>query len=416
MHRTFEAALSPTVGQQHKLGRLFRLQCELYNAALEERRGVWKQNGVSVTKFEQFKGLSGFDHPVMQYGVVPARGTLTRLDRAFQSFFRRVKQGGTPGFPRFKPSARWSSVEYPDAKCWRIVAGGRKHGGVGKLYLKGVGHVRFRGSKRGIRGAPKTLTVRRVAGKYRMYVTYVLEPALGPPAPRTPRDIGVDLGVTEVVALSDGTLFPNPREARRAAAKLAEAQQALARKQKGSNRRKRAVERVACQHRKVACQRRNRNHQISRTIVDRADGGLVVFEDLKITNMTTRVKPRPDPDNTGQFLPNGQAAKTGLNREIQAVGWAELRQMAGYKAEEAGTRLVVVNPAFTSQTCNICGHISPHNRHGTKFHCVRCGHTGHADVNAAKNIKRVGQTPRSQPRKATIFEGRATRDLSHGKP
>ena len=386
MFRTFEAVLAPTIGQQAKLGRLFRLQCELYNAALEERRGVWKQNGRSVSKFEQFKGLSGFEHPVMDFGTVPARGTLTRLDRAFQSFFRRVKSGEKAGFPRFKPSARWSSVEYPDAKCWKIDGGTRKHAGVGRLYLKGVGQVRFRGSRRGIRGVPRTLIVRRVAGKYRMCVTYVLEPEYGPPAPRTPRDIGVDVGVTEVVALSDGTLFPNPREARRASAKLAEAQQDLARKQRGSNRRKRAVERVACQHRKIVMQRQNRNHQISRVIVNRADGGLIVFEDLKIGNMTARVKPRPDPDNPGQFLPNGQAAKSGLNREIHAAGWSQLRQMAGYKAEEAGTRLVVVNPAFTSQTCHECGHISPENRHGTKFCCVKCGHTGHADVNAAKNI------------------------------
>ena len=72
MFRTFEAVLAPTIGQQAKLGRLFRLQCELYNAALEERRGVWKQNGRSVSKFEQFKGLSGFDHPVMGFGLVPA--------------------------------------------------------------------------------------------------------------------------------------------------------------------------------------------------------------------------------------------------------------------------------------------------------------------------------------------------------
>lgn len=209
MFRTFEAVLAPTVGQQHKLGRMFRLQCELYNAALEERRGAWAQNGVSVSKFEQFKTLSGFDHPVMGYGVVPARGTLTRLDRAFQAFFRRVKQGGTPGFPRFKPSARWSSVEYLDTSCWKINGGTRKHSGSGRLYLKGVGQVRFRGSKRGIRGVPRTLIVRRVAGKYRMYVTYVLAPEHGPRASPTSQDIGVDLGVTEIVALSDGTLFRN---------------------------------------------------------------------------------------------------------------------------------------------------------------------------------------------------------------
>ena len=93
MFRTFEAVLSPTVGQQAKLGRLFRLQCELYNAALEERRGVWKRENRSVSRFEQYRSLTGFEHPVMDFGTAPARGTLTRLDRAFQAFFRRVKQG-----------------------------------------------------------------------------------------------------------------------------------------------------------------------------------------------------------------------------------------------------------------------------------------------------------------------------------
>ena len=387
MFRTFEAVLSPTVGQQAKLGRLFRLQCELYNAALEERRGVWKRENRSVSRFEQYRSLTGFEHPVMDFGTAPARGTLTRLDRAFQAFFRRVKQGEKAGFPRFKPSARWSSVEYPDTSCWKITAGGtRKHSGVGRLYLKGVGQVRFRGAKRGIRGAPKTLIVRRVAGRYRMYVTYVLEPALGPPGPRTPRDIGVDLGVTEIVALSDGTLFENPREQKRSAVKLAKLQQELEQKQKGSNRRKRAVERVACQHRKIVMQRRNRNHQISRVIVDRADGGLIVFENLRITDMTARVKPRPDPANPGQFLPNGQSAKTGLNREIQAAGWLQLRGFTGYKAEEADSLIGLVNPRYTSQTCHQCGHISPENRHGTRFRCVKCGHQAHADVNAAQNI------------------------------
>jgi putative transposase len=386
MFRTFEAVLAPTIGQQVKLARLFRFQCELYNAALEERRGVWAQNSVSVSRFEQFKSLSGFEHPVMDFGTVPARGTLTRLDRAFQSFFRRVKAGEKAGFPRFKPSARWASVEYPDRSCWKITAGDRKHDGVGRLYLQGVGQVRFRGAKRGIRGAPKTLIVRRVAGKYRMYVAYVLEPTYGPRKPQTPQNIGVDLGVTEVVALSDGTTFENPRELKQSAIKLAKLQQDLARKQKGSNRRKRAVERVACQHRKIAMQRRNRNHQIASEIVKIADGGLIVFENLQISNMVSRVKPRPDPNNPGEFLANGQAAKTGLNREIHAAGWTQLRGFTGYKAEEADSLIDLVDPRFTSQTCNACGHIAPENRDGTRFVCIKCGHKAHADVNAGQNI------------------------------
>ena len=157
MFRTYQAVLQPTAGQGLRLARLLGAQRELYNAALEERIGVWRWEHRSVIRFEQFRSLTGWAHPVLEFGVCAARGTLTRLDRAFQGFYRRCRTGAAPGFPRFKSAARWHSIEYPDASGWKIEYEQR---GTGRISLKGVGVVRFRGAKRGLPGSPKTLTVR----------------------------------------------------------------------------------------------------------------------------------------------------------------------------------------------------------------------------------------------------------------
>jgi hypothetical protein len=119
--RAFQAVLQPTPRQAAGLARLLDGQRELYNAALEERMGVWRVERRAVSRFEQFGALTGWNHWVLGFGVCAARGTLSRLDRAFDGFYRRCRAGEVPGFPRFKSPARWDSAEYPDRSCWRIV-------------------------------------------------------------------------------------------------------------------------------------------------------------------------------------------------------------------------------------------------------------------------------------------------------
>jgi putative transposase len=126
---------------------------------------------------------------------------------------------------------------------------------------------------------------------------------------------------------------------------------------------------------------------VSRRLVN--DHDLIVYEDLKIKNMTRRPKPRPD--QQGGYEPNGATAKAGLNRSIHDAGWGELRAMIDYKAESAGREVIAVDPRNTSRTCSGCGHVSAGNRHGAVFRCQRCGHEAHADVNAAENILRAGR-------------------------
>jgi putative transposase len=106
--------------------------------------------------------------------------------------------------------------------------------------------------------------------------------------------------------------------------------------------------------------------------------------------MTAAPAPKPDVNEPGSYLPNGAAAKSGLNREILDVSFGEFRRQLEYKSQWYGSETITVNPAYTSQTCNSCGHVDAGNRHGEAFLCLDCGHTADADVNAALNILAKG--------------------------
>ena len=318
---------------------------------------------------------------MLGFGVTVARGTLLRLDRAFQAFFRRVKAGETPGFPRFRSWRRFDSVEWPDVTGWKLNEDSRR------IYLQGVGRVKVR-LHRPLRGTPKTITVRRIGHRWQVTLFCTNVPAQ--PLPATGRQVGVDVGVTVLAGLSDGRLIDNPRHLRASEERLAGAHQLVAGRRRGSSRRRRAGERVERLHRKIRNQRRDFLHKLSRSLVN--DHDLIAVEKLAITNMTRR--PKPMPDDLGGFAPNGAAAKSGLNQSILDAGWGTLITMLTYKAEDAGRYLVAVNSRHTSQTCSHCGQVDRDSRHRTVFRCVGCGHEAHADVNAAVNILRAGLAQR----------------------
>ena len=168
-------------------------------------------------------------------------------------------------------------------------------------------------------------------------------------------------------------------------------------KERNSNRRRRPVDVVARRHRKVANQRRNAAHQLSRQLVNEFD--FIALEALAIKQMTRAPKAKADPDNPGGYLPNGAAQKAALNRSVHDVGWGQLVTMILYKAECAGREVVMVNPRHTSQRCADCGHCVASNRVSqAEFRCGNCGHEGHADRNAARNILRAGRAQRELSR------------------
>jgi putative transposase len=315
---------------------------------------------------------------VLAGGVTVCRGTLHRLDRAFAAFYRRCGTGQRPGYPRFRSRSRWDSLQWEDRPGWRLDPAARR------LHLTGIGGIKVR-LHRPIRGTPKAITVRREGRRWWVTIRCTDVPADRLPA--TGHQVGIDLGVTVLVATSDGVLIANDRHAQRATHRLARAQQNLATKQRGSQHRRRARERVAAVHRRIRSRRADTLHQLSRRLVN--DHDLIVHEQLAVANLVRRLKPRPD--GGGGFEPNGAAAKTGLNRCIHDAGWGQLLAMINYKAESAGRTVIAVEPRNTSRTCADCGHVSAGNRHGAVFECQACGHRAHADTNAAINVLRAGR-------------------------
>jgi putative transposase len=377
--RNYKFLLQPTRRQLAAIECLRELQRELYNAALEERRGSWKWNQRSVSYFDQTKELTQLRSvrpDTLAFGVTVCRGTLMRLDRAIQGFFRRCNAGEKPGFPRFKGPGSFVSLQWNDTKGWALDETAGRLCGIGKVKV----HLH-----RCIKGTPKTITIRREGKRYWVSFQCVDVPAESLPA--TGKSIGIDLGVGCLVATSDGQLIEGPQFGKRGHAGLEKAQRDLATKVSGSKNREKAKQRVAAHHRRMANRRRDFAHQVSRRLVNGHD--LIVYEDLKITNMTRRPKPRPD--QQGGYAPNGARAKAGLNRSINDAGWGNFRAMIDYKAESAGREVIAVDPRNTSRTCSGCGHVSAGNRHGAVFRCQNCGHEAHADVNAAENILRAGR-------------------------
>ncbi len=172
---------------------------------------------------------------------------------------------------------------------------------------------------------------------------------------------------------------------RKAEKKLAKAQQALARNKRGSHRRAKAVKKVAQVHRKIRNQRQDFLHKASRKLVNRYQ--IIAFEDLHTANLVKRPKPKQDKE-TGQYLPNGAAAKAGLNKSIIDAGWSQFVQLCSYKAAWAGRTLVRVDPRYTSQICSGCGAVVKKDL-SERWHSCTCGCELDRDTNAAINILKL---------------------------
>ena len=387
MRRSYKFVLRPTAGQARKLEACLEDTRQLYNAALEERREAWRMGQHRITFYSQdgqLKDIRAADpERYGRWAFHCERATLRRLDKAFQAFFRRVKAGEKPGYPRFKGRGWWDSIEWLQhgKGCkWDSVP----YPTVTRVYLQGIGHVRAH-QHRAVKGRVKTITVKREGDRW--YVILSCDDVPAEPLEPTGAVAGIDMGIASFLTTSDGGHVPNSRPLAAAADLLTAAQQELARKKRGSNRRRKAKAKVAALHAKVQRTRLDHAHKTALTLV--RDHDLIICEDLQVANMTRRPKPRQADDGT--YEPNGAAAKAGLNKSIHDAGWGVFLDVLRAKAESAGRVVVEVNSRYTSQRCAECGHIAKDNRVSQAvFKCLSCGHSAHADVNAAVNILRAG--------------------------
>jgi putative transposase len=381
--RSYRYRLYPTRRQQCALDIQLRFACELWNAALEQRRDAWRRCRESVGYHTQAKELTALRRHAPE--LLPPEGmncwtqqaVLRRLDDAFSAFFRRMERGEKPGYPRFKAPERFSTIAWSFAGK----AGGCAVTPQGRLRIQGVGEVKVKWHRR----IPPDATLRelRVTRKgsgrsVRYYACFVLDVRPRVKPPRSGEAVGIDVGVRVLAALSTGERFNGPRAGANSAPQTRRAARRVARKRRGSARRRRAAQHLARQREREALRRRDAAHKLSRKLVDRF--AFIAHEDLRLMNMLR--SPRGTAENPGR----GVRAKAALNREIADQGWGMLFSMLAYKAEDAGGRVVRVDPAGTSQSCARCGAKDRRSRSGARFSCVHCGHQEDADVNAATVI------------------------------
>lgn len=245
------------------------------------------------------------------------------------------------------------------------------------------------------------------------YVMLALEDKAVPDAafevePTWDNSVGIDVGLEKFASDSDGNFVPIPQHFRKSEEKLARLQQKVSTAKQGSRARKLLVRKVAKLYQKIARQRKQFHFEVAGRILDKAD--VVFVEDLSVKNMSRRAKPKQD--EAGKFLPNGQAAKSGLNKSIADAGWGQFVDILTFKAEKAGQSVVKVNPKGTSQHCSSCLNKVPKELSDRWHSCPHCGNEMDRDTNAAILIKKVGlgiaSLKNAQPSKARKRSPRCT--------
>ena len=363
-----------------RLDDVLAMHCTLYNAALQNRRDAWKMKRESIFYGGQSKELTAIRQDDPEWAAQHRRlatGTLKRVDLAFQAFFRRVKQGQTPGFPRFKPRQRFKTLEtwgiepamlrvYPDQDKAAVT-------------VKGLPRLEIRLKGREL-PPPAQLTTLRITREGRRCTVSLGFREVKEPLPATEAVVGLDMrmGVARVVT-SDGTYWERRNTDARRIKRL---QRKVSRAVKGSNTRRKKVRSLANAHRAQRVSNHQAVHRFTSRIVQ--DHDVIAVEDLDIKAIT--VSGRGTVDEPGELV----KLKAGRNRRALSQTWGKIRQQLAYKAEWAGRQFVEVDPAYTSRVCSQCAAVRAGPPLTPTFRCGACGFVGATAHNAAINILRRG--------------------------
>jgi putative transposase len=394
VRKTYKYRLTPTPEQAQALEVVLWRCRSLYNVALEQRRTWWERGqGISASYYQQKAELPGLKAACPEYAEVNAQvvqDVMLRVERAFAAFFRRVKNGETPGYPRFQGKDRYHSFTYPQYGGGAVLDGGI-------LSLSKIGRIPLR-LHRPLEGTPKTVTISQEADGW--YVCFSCAEVPPQPLPLTGRETGIDVGlkVFLVTAEDDEEPEENPRHERKAEKELKKAQKRVSRRKRGSTRRKKAVKLLAKKHQHVRRQRTDFHHKTALMLVRTYD--TIYHEAIQPANLSRRPAPIPDPDGNGHpggYLHNGARRKAGLNTSIHDAGWSAFLSILAYKAACAGKRAEAVPPAYTTQDCSGCGERVKKSLSVRTHVCPSCGLVMDRDVNAAKNILWRGQRLRGVP-------------------
>jgi len=361
--RTYKYRLYPSKTQGKNLFRVLNACRGLYNMALAERKHAYQFEKRSVSKRELYELGKHYRRTfpyAKQVFSQTAQSVVEQVDDAYQAFFRRVKAGETPGYPRFKGMHRFNSFLFKQYGTGAKLDGRR-------LKLFGIGRVRVRWHRQIPENATiKTVRILHKGGRW--YACFTCEVEEAKPLPDTGKQIGVDVGISSLLTTSEGEKVEHPVYYRRGQQRLRRLQRKLSRAKRGSNNRRKALQSVQRQQEKVANQRKDFLHKLSTNLVQHYDA--IALEDLRINNMVRNHH---------------------LSKSILDSGWATFGEYLTYKAESAGRVVAFVNPRNTSKTCSNCGMIFENFNLSTRWVDCDCGLSLDRDHNAAINIlKRTG--------------------------
>jgi len=360
MQKAFKYRINPTKGQQRILEQQLETCRWVYNETLATRKRAWEERQESLRLYDTIKILPAWkaDRPDLnRVHSQVLQNIHVRVDLAFKAFFRRVKAGEDPGFPRFKPFGRYDSITYP-----QYGNGVRLEGTT--LILSKIGSICVK-LHRPVEGRIKTVTLQRSStGKWFVSFSVVTEPQ-----PLVPSEtaVGIDVGLSSFATISNGEKIANPRFFRQDETELAKAQRKLSRAEKSTPERVRRRKVVGRVHERIRNRRSNFAHQESRKLVTRF--GILAFEDLNVQGM----------------LKNHCLAKSIAN-----AAWDQFVTYTTSKAEEAGRRVVLVDPRNTSKRCSRYGQLVAKDLSIRVHSCPVCGLVLDRDENAAINILALG--------------------------
>jgi putative transposase len=417
LQRKVTFRMYPCATEIRALNKSAIAHCKIYNTLLEVSRLRHKAGLPAFTRTTVCDAVKAIrnTHAWIEEATTAQSVQVTgqRLVRAFENFFARVAKGQTPGYPRFKSSKRypgWGYKTYGDG--WSLLEQKSKTNSKGKMKhgysavrISGVGNVQIRGAARFL-GIPKTAEVIRKNEKWHLSVTVdVAHASIARQAGHASMafDWGVNTLLTQVVGdPMTGTVeeVENPRWLKKQLTLIARVQRFIAemetaaKKSSGKDKRfpvchllKNAYARRRSIHKRIAAQRHDFYHQLTAKLIEQF--GLIVTEELAIKNMTKAPKPKEDPDQPGQYLPNGAAAKGGLNRSILDSAPGMLLAQLNYKASEADGRLqfIPTKKVKPTQRCHICGVTTKLTLKERQWTCT-CGAHHQRDVNAPRTMLR----------------------------
>lgn len=356
--KTFKYRLQPSRAQRTQLLRTLELCCWVYNKTLATRKDSWECEGKTLSLYDTNKMLTLWKREYPELMGVYAQvlqNVQERVDLALKAFFRRVKAGEKPGYPRFRGHGWYDSFTFKQDGFKLLDKG---------LFLSKIGIVKII-RHRPIEGLIKTLTIQRdtVGNWYACFVCEVKPEHL----PFNEFAIGIDMGLECLAKLSNGDEIANPRFFRLAEKELAKAQRKLSKAEKGTPERARYQKAVTHIHQRIANRRKNFAHQRTRELVN--SFGFLAFENLHIKNM----------------LQNHRLAKS-----ISDAAWNQLIMYTTYKAENAGRVVILVNPRNSSKICSCCGTLVEKSLSIRVHECPICGLIMDRDQNAAINILGLG--------------------------